>query len=355
VTSRTRVWGGRGSGPPGPVSEATAAPPDARRQGVLGSALREIRRRFDATRVLRIDPAAGSPALDRSRIFVLPTRHGLTFAVLLLVMLLSSINYNNSLGLLLTFLLAGLGVVSILHTYHNLAGLAFRAGRAAPVFAGQTASFALVVANGSGGRRWGLNVRGVERAGAEAVADAPPGLSSVAVERPAPARGRQPLGRLVIETRFPLGLFRAWAYMEPGLQCVVYPTPAPPRAWPTDGGYGTADSGEKGRGHGDFSGLRAYRPGDPTRQIHWRISARSQILWMKQFGGGAPAELWLDWDDLSGLGTEARLSQLCRWALDAQESGWSWGLRLPDSEIGVASGAAHLHRCLTALAEFPGR
>ena len=50
----------------------------------------------------RID--GGPVVLDRKRIYILPTRRGLLFAVFLLVMLLGSINYALSLGFVLTFL-----------------------------------------------------------------------------------------------------------------------------------------------------------------------------------------------------------------------------------------------------------
>jgi len=58
--------------------------------------------------------------LDLRRIFILPTRSGIIFGLILMAMLIGSINYNNSLGFLLTFTLVGLGLVSILHTFRNL-------------------------------------------------------------------------------------------------------------------------------------------------------------------------------------------------------------------------------------------
>ena len=81
--------------------------------------------------------------LNRRRIFILPTRHGLFFAVVLFIMLLGAINYNNSLAYMLTFLLVSVAIVSMLHTYKNMAGLVFRAGHSEPVFTGQTATFGI--------------------------------------------------------------------------------------------------------------------------------------------------------------------------------------------------------------------
>jgi uncharacterized protein (DUF58 family) len=63
--------------------------------------------------------------------------------------------------------------------------------------------------------------------------------------------------------------------------------------------------------------------------------------------------LWLDWALLPpGLDTEARLSRLTRWVIDAHAAGLSFGLRLPGAELLPASGDAQRERCLEALALF---
>lgn len=56
-------------------------------------------------------------------------------------MLLVGINYQNSLAYGLTFLLMAVFVVTILHTYRNLAGLVLKAGGGAAVFVGEQACF----------------------------------------------------------------------------------------------------------------------------------------------------------------------------------------------------------------------
>ncbi|OQW93119.1 MAG: hypothetical protein BWK79_12810, partial [Beggiatoa sp. IS2] len=85
--------------------------------------------------------------LDRKHIYIVPTRQGLLFALILLVMLMGSINYNNSTGYLFTFLLTSMTMVSILHTHRNLLDLRLEAGKVAPVFVGERASFQLWLDN----------------------------------------------------------------------------------------------------------------------------------------------------------------------------------------------------------------
>ena len=174
----------------------------------------------------------------------------------------------------------------------------------------------------------------------------------ITVQRSAVRRGVLQLGHCTVSTRYPLGLFRAWAYLELQAECLVYPRPGPKRPLPPSLAYKPHESGDKGRGVADFVGFRAYRPGDSPRHIFWKAVAREQALLVKQFGGDRADEVWLDWQTLAGMDTEQRLSQLCRWVLDADHGQQSYGLRLPGLEIAIAGGNAQRHRCLEALARF---
>ena len=51
------------------------------------------------------------------------------------------------------------------------------------------------------------------------------GVAEAVLAAPGDASGWLPLGRVMLETRFPLGLFRAWSYIEPDARCLVYPRP----------------------------------------------------------------------------------------------------------------------------------
>jgi len=311
-----------------------------------------LRRRFSPGRFLRgsgVEP--GPLVLDRSRVFILPTAAGLVFAGMLALMLFGSINYNNSMGHLFTFLVASMGLVSILHTWRNLAGLGFAAGRTRPAFAGQRAGYELLIENPGALRRPGIQL---QLSGEAAVVTDLEGQQtrSVMLWRSSTHRGVLPLGRCTVSTRYPLGLFRAWAFVELPLACSVYPRPGPARALPQSPAYKPQQSGDKGRGVDDFVGFRPWRRGDSPRHVFWKAAARDQALLVKQFGGDRADEVWLDWAALPELATEARLSQLCRWVIDAHRDHQPFGLRLPGCEIAIGNDASHRQRCLEALARF---
>ena len=88
-------------------------------------------------------PERGTVELVHRRVYIVPTRLGWFFGGTLGVLLIGSINYALSLGFALTFLLAGLGLAGMVHTARNLARIAVTAGRAEPVFAGESAQFRL--------------------------------------------------------------------------------------------------------------------------------------------------------------------------------------------------------------------
>ena len=295
---------------------------------------------------------SGSIVLVQRRIFILPSRHGVLFIAALFMMLTGSVNYNLSLGFVLTFLLGGLGINSILHTFRNLARLEISAGRTQPVFAGETARFSIVVKNPGTLDRYSIAVTR-DRKEAAYIDVLARETSEAIVVVPAPQRGVLRPGRLTLFTHFPLGLCYAWAYVELDAACLVYPRPETgvvplPEPEPH---YGTAL--ERGLGGDDFSGLRTYHPGDSPRHIAWKAATREQGLLTKQFSGSADAELWLDWRMLPGtLGTEEKLSRLARWVIDANAAGISIGLRLPHVTITPAPGDVQRERCLEALALF---
>jgi uncharacterized protein (DUF58 family) len=304
---------------------------------------------------LRVRPPEPAPIrLSQRRVYVLPTRAGIAFAVALVVILLGAMNYNLSLGYALVFLLTGLGVVTILHTFRNLVQLALRPGRAEAVFAGEAAVFELVIDNVRNESRECIRLFLQDEEPIET--DVPANASITArLLQPTHQRGWLPLARVTIETRWPLGLIRAWAYAVPDFQCLVYPAPinvAPPLPWSDDSAQGTTRDGS---GRDDFAGLRGHQPADSPRHIAWKAVARQSDgpLLTKLFSGAASQRLWLDWDLIPGdAGAEERLSILARWMLDAEIAGLAWGLRLPGLRLDPDHGHPHLAAGLRALALY---
>lgn len=287
--------------------------------------------------------------LSPRRVYILPSRTGLAFLGLLAGMLLGSINYGLAMGYLFTFLLLGLFCATLFATWRNLTGLTVLAVDSEPAFAGGVLTFTFHLADSEGRPRRSI---GLSAAGAGPVFTevAATGQVRIGLDRPAPVRGRAPLGVVRVFSEYPLGLFHAWALFEPDVTGIVWPRPAGPYPLPCDVGEKTGNSGASQRGTEDFEGLRSYAQGDPPSRIAWKTLARHAEPLVKRFQSPQGGALWLDWADLGGLDVEARLSQLAAWVLAAERATRPYGLRLPAQSLPAGLGQAHRNRCLTALA-----
>ncbi|WP_306602403.1 DUF58 domain-containing protein [Azonexus sp.] len=292
--------------------------------------------------------------LDQRRIFILPSQGGLLYSLALVVMLLGAINYNLALGHALVFLLAGLGLTGMVHTFRNLHGLGITAGRCTPVFVGETAQFELIIDNNRPTPRRDLNFA-AEKGLSSVIAVNGHDQAKILVPLPARQRGWLTLPRIHLSTRYPLGLFTAWSYLQPAMRCLAYPQPItttlPESTLPTKGNASHGLGGQE-----DFAGFRERQPADALRHVAWKASARNngqRPLLIKLFAGGSDAELSLDWSATDpGQSVETRLSILAGWVLEANGLNLTYGLRLPGREIPAANGQSHSERCLEALALF---
>ncbi len=292
----------------------------------------------------------GTVVLNQRRVYILPSRQGLGFAFVLVLMLLGDINYNLSLGYTLTFLLATAGGMSMLHAFRNIAQLEIHAGHVEPVFAGETARFVFHFNNPGKLPRYQIHLHDDDNH--HTVFDLPAQRSTpVEIAIPATQRGWMDSGRLTLYTEYPLGLFKPWSYIHFDVRCLVYPKPAAAQPLP-------AISAQNGNGKlitagdEDFSGLRNYVAGDPLPRIAWKAWAREQGLQVKQFSAQQGRELWLDWAQLPNIATERKLELLTRWVLDADAQGLMYGLRLPGAEVLPQHSPNHRAECLRTLALY---
>lgn len=335
------------------TAEAGAAPP-----GSAWNPAAAVRRRFRAWWQARL-PRQDNQALTQRNIYILPTRAGVLFAITLLVLLLASINYQLNLGYVLTFLLAGSGVVSMHVTHNTLRGLTLRLKPPAPVFAGDPALLDIVLTS-PGSARYGIGLKVLDAANATlSWIDVPAGGQTGAqVAFVPPRRGWHEVPALSVETRFPLGLFRAWSVWRPSSQLLVYPRPEHPAA-PLPAAHATpgGPSPMRARDGGEVEGVRAYRRGDPLKLVYWKKAAKSLAtggeLVSRDTTASVQQQLWLEWQACGPIAPEQRLSRLTAWTAAADRAGLEYGLRLPGTEIEPAAGEAHRRHCLQTLATWP--
>ena len=301
---------------------------------------------LDRVRRLR-GPAELPLTLEYRHIYVMPTVFGAWFGVLLALMVVGGLNFNNNMTLLMAFLLGSLALLTTLLAYRNLAGLRLDAIRVEPVFAGETATFHLLLRNPEARHRFALQA--VAEESVDSTDIEPQNSARLRVRQAAFRRGWMELEPFRLENRFPLGLFRAWSVIVPQVRCLVYPEPAVnPPPLPQ---AGRGDHGATRKGDGEhFHGLREYQAGDPLRRIAWRASARHQKLYSREMEAPRDEACELNWYLMGSGDTEQKLSLLTAWVLRAERHGIPYSLEMPGAALPADLGADHRDACLEILA-----
>ncbi|MBL8716683.1 MAG: DUF58 domain-containing protein [Myxococcales bacterium] len=127
-----------------------------------------------------------------------------------------------------------------------------------------------------------------------------PQSTQVAAYRRTPQRrGREAHVAFRVATRFPFGLFEKSRQIDVPGELIIYPAVhtvrlPPPRVRAQGHGARVAT-----RGAGDeLLGLRAYRPGDDTRQVHWRKTAAAGHLVLREHTAEGAPEIEIELDDV---------------------------------------------------------
>ncbi len=289
--------------------------------------------------------------LSRRRLYILPTRAGVGFGLLLILMLVAGLNYANSIALFLTFLLGGFTLVTMHLCHRNLQGARLIAASAQPTFAKRDGTLSLTFENPASVPRFRIAV-GVGDEPTKS-ADLPArGRGRVELPVAAPRRGRVFIDRLHLITTHPFGLFRAWTWVHAPVEMLVYPRPGGSLPMPTHYGHKAGARSIPNTGADEWMGLRPFRDGDSPRQVDWKAYAREAPLLVKEYAAAGAELRVFDFDALGNLPVEARLEQLARWVVEAEGSGERYGLKLPTIRIKPDRGPEHRHRCLAALALF---
>ncbi|WP_297572881.1 DUF58 domain-containing protein [uncultured Deefgea sp.] len=302
----------------------------------------------------RRHPARSGPqAIRHQQLYILPTRYGFAYSIMVLTLLVGALNYQLNLGLLFAFLLIGIGQTVMFKSYANLLGLRLEALPISAVFAGEHAAVLIHIENTKNISRSQLQVSCRHSPIAWLANLLPWETQDVTLRLPCPQRGAVSLPRLRLESTQPMALFCCWSYLNSPQSLWVYPAPEQnPPPPPIGRGPSIGPTLSSSNGQDEFNGLRLFQRGDAKHAIAWKHSAHGEQLLVKQFQSPAGQSIYFHWADVQGLALEHALSRLCAWILAAHAREQAYGLELPNAHFAPASGAIHQQRCLMALAQF---
>lgn len=167
-------------------------------------------------------------------------------------------------------------------------------------------------------------------------------------------RGRVPSGLITISSTYPVGFFTRYWTFDTEAQFTVFPAL-------TAGGYSDTSEGESPRAgsalltargiEGELEQIYPYSGAEPSRMIHWKLSARSDNLLVKGFGSQSARPLLIDLAGLPGHGVEERISRAA-WLVRRLVRERPVGLVLGSRVIPAEYGKHHGLRLLTELALY---
>jgi len=285
------------------------------------------------------------------RVYILPTRAGFGFALLVCVMLVAGLNYANSVALMITFVLAGFGLIAMHLCHRNLVGITLRDIATIDAFAGEHGQVQLTLENTADTPRFGIEAAtdDSERVTRDVRAA---GTSRADLALPLERRGRVSVDRVKLSTAFPFGLFRAWTWVHLPVIVLAWPVPRGRREPPSEASSGGNTPAVHRAGDEEWSGLREFRSGDSPRQVAWGAYARGRGLLVKTYQSPAAHHRTFDLATTPGADVEARLEQLSAWIEAAHARGERYGLVIGAQAIAPDSGNKHRERCLRELALY---
>ncbi|WP_339670377.1 DUF58 domain-containing protein [Dasania marina] len=315
-----------------------------------------LRQRFQRWLDKRLPPSR-EHLLHRRTIFIFLSPAGYGFCALLLLLFVVAVNYQNNMVFALLFMLFGLLIVSLFHCYMNLSGLRVSYHQAANTFVGDSVPIKLLLSSDASSCfavrcQWQQSVVVVSVGPGEGKPLAKGAEKNITLHVTADKRGWLQPPRLLVESYYPLGLFRSWSWLAIELQALIYPAP---QASPL--GVSHSDNDGEGAainvaGSDDFYGFQSYQPGHSLKHVHWQSFAKGQPLQTKEFAAQSSQAYIIDWATFSGT-SEQRLSAMCYWVLQFSQQPCVYSLLLPNAQYGPGSGEAFKQQLLRALALYP--
>ena len=291
-------------------------------------------------------------AIGRRELYILPTRIGWYFSLILLALFAIAVKYDNQSAFVMLFILVSIGMVAMLYTHNNVIGLSLQSQAAKPVFLGETVTFPIQVGNASKTQR---NAVWMVCDGFHQLLDLPAESNRhVDLKLPTIKRGYLACSNIILTSQYPIGIFFCWTKRYQSQQrCLVYPQPLDLLPLPASSGSRSERQLQTARKSNaeDYSGMKPYQAGDRLRDVHWPSLAKTQKLVTVQHEDSNNSSVNLSWFELPAyLETEDKLSQLCYWIIGAENDSLRYQLEMPGITVTSRTGAAHFHECLAVLA-----
>lgn len=286
--------------------------------------------------------------LSQKNIYIFPTAAGFVFLALLLLMLVTAINYQNSLIYLVTFFLGAIFFFSIWLCFLNISGLEVSSGQEDGVFEGELGYFSVRFKKEEG-EVYGLKA-GYSADKMSFVSRVNSELSEFPMPAPSLKRGKHTMKRLRLESRFPFGLIKAWTWLKLDAELYIFPKPVAGSAnvseFASETGVNSVQKSD------EFNELRSYQAGDSFKRINWKKYASSEVLLVRDADFAVSDASRVRWQDYEPHGKEERLRFMCDRICRLYQAKQAFAMELPVVVLEPDLSEAHFHECLRQLALY---
>ena len=327
-------------------------------------------------------PPAPRLTLGYRNLFILPSRLGYQYLLLLGALFVLGTNYQNNLVLALAYLLLSLFITTLIYCHQNMVGITLSSLPTPAHYVGDTVRFAIRLQSPTPryalqlqphrpghSRAWPLRKERRQQNRLVLNEELPvlDQASTLGLLLSPWRRGILQAGRLELSSHYPLGLFKCWTLVDLQQEALIYPKPTACHLQPlvADPGYDAAGNGNgesseishqanQSRSHNveELSGLRPHKPGEAMSLIAWKQFAQGRGLLSKEFATEERPACWLSLSRAPGQTLEEQISALCYQVLELGKQGQLYGLRLAEVRVPPGHGNAHQEQALHCLATF---
>lgn len=280
----------------------------------------------------------------------MPTSAGLWWLGSVFLLMLMGWGYANNLCLALAVLLLSLSVIFLIECHFNLEGLRVERISFEDQFHGSPSPWRAQLKDLTERSRRELRLRwdGAEKFSA-AIRLSSRGSAEGELVFPRPGRWLSPT--LILESSYPLGLFRAWSFQHCEIQAWVYPSPLPQgQRFAQEHAEETHSERYKISTSGDEPHeSKVFEPSDPFNRIDWKQFAKNRELRVRTYQETQASVFYYQWPYLDG--SEKSLRQLIGLLEEHYSRSERFGFKAQGLELTPECDPYHRQKILRSLTE----
>lgn len=296
--------------------------------------------------------------LKANQTYIVPTGFGFTFAAVSLIQLFMAIGFNNNLLYFFVFFLISMALSGMWLTNKNVDLFQVSEITANTLFANEENQLQVHFRNlNLKSFLWDIEISIDDKKNQRRSERIDEVLSGKITRRSyinwTPAtRGLSKSPRLVIQSRFPFSMLRAWKYFDQKTEFIIYPEKKGQKSIPREISQQLQDDVDPALDNrGLFRDHREFQKTDSPNKIDWKVSLKHQKHFVKNYESGDEKKILIDWKMTSQIANfEDKISQLALWVDISTKNHELYSLKINQYQTDYGCDGNHYKSCMEKLA-----